>query len=251
MCLIISDILLDIPISITYNLMNLIRKGQGHTHRGVIGVEAAIVMIAFVIVAAALAFVVLNMGFATTQKAKTSIISSLGEASSAIEVAGKVTGIGDTQNEWLKVVAVPIKVAAGGDSVNLGNTTASIKYLSNSVEFDNIYAGVATPTGEANNVTIGFELATQNLVSDIPNNPVNDTYTGDTKAIIYWTVNRNNNSILDMGEHAVMAIAYDNAPDQRPRALDTIRAEILLPSGAPLTVEREVPNITTEVVDLG
>ncbi|MFZ0183948.1 MAG: archaellin/type IV pilin N-terminal domain-containing protein, partial [Nitrosotalea sp.] len=41
------------------------------TRRGVIGIESAIVMIAFVIVAAALAFVVLNMGFSTTQKAKT------------------------------------------------------------------------------------------------------------------------------------------------------------------------------------
>ena len=57
--------------------MNLIRKGHGHAHRGVIGVESAIVMIAFVIVAAALAFVVLNMGFATTQKAKTTTISAL------------------------------------------------------------------------------------------------------------------------------------------------------------------------------
>ena len=69
--------------------MNLIRKGHRQSHRGVIGIESAIVMIAFVIVAAALAFVVLNMGFSTTQKAKTTIISSLGEASSSLEVAGK------------------------------------------------------------------------------------------------------------------------------------------------------------------
>ena len=54
--------------------MNLIRKGHRHTHRGVIGVESAIVMIAFVIVAAALAFIVLNTGFSTTQKAKTTTI---------------------------------------------------------------------------------------------------------------------------------------------------------------------------------
>ena len=56
-----------------YYSMKLVRKGHGHTHRGVIGVESAIVMIAFVIVAAALAFVVLNMGFSTTQRAKTAI----------------------------------------------------------------------------------------------------------------------------------------------------------------------------------
>jgi len=60
--------------------MNLIRKGHGHKHRGVVGIESAIVLIAFVIVAAALAFVVLNMGFATSQKAKTAIVATLGEA---------------------------------------------------------------------------------------------------------------------------------------------------------------------------
>ena len=64
------------------------------TRRGVIGIESAIVMIAFVIVAAALAFVVLNMGFSTTQKAKTAISSSVTESSSALEIAGKVTGFG-------------------------------------------------------------------------------------------------------------------------------------------------------------
>ncbi len=58
------------PYYITKTLLNLIQKGHGHTQRGIIGLESAIVLIAFVIVAAALAFVVLNMGFSTTQKAK-------------------------------------------------------------------------------------------------------------------------------------------------------------------------------------
>ncbi|WP_048194136.1 archaellin/type IV pilin N-terminal domain-containing protein, partial [Candidatus Nitrosotenuis uzonensis] len=63
--------------------------------RGVAGLEAAIVIVVLVIVAAALAFVVLNMGFSTTQKAKTTIVSSLGEASSSLEVSGMVVGSGD------------------------------------------------------------------------------------------------------------------------------------------------------------
>ena len=74
--------------------MKLQRKGTRHSHRGVIGVESAIVMIAFVIVAAALAFVVLNMGFTTAQKAKTTIIAGLGESSSSMQVEGKVTAVG-------------------------------------------------------------------------------------------------------------------------------------------------------------
>ena len=74
--------------------MNLIQKGHRHTHRGIIGIESAIVLIAFVIVAAALAFVVLNMGFSTTQKAKTAIIAAVDEAGSSLEVAGKITASG-------------------------------------------------------------------------------------------------------------------------------------------------------------
>ena len=89
--------------------MRLARKG--HSRRGVIGVESAIVMIAFVIVAAALAFVVLNMGFSTTQRAKTAVIASLGEASSSIEIAGKITGIGDVNPALLNVTNVPLKIA--------------------------------------------------------------------------------------------------------------------------------------------
>ena len=233
--------------------MNLIRKGHGHAHRGVIGVESAIVMIAFVIVAAALAFVVLNMGFSTTQKAKTTIISGLSEASSSLEISGKVTGIqnGAPDTDQLKVLAVPIKIASGGDSVNLANTTASIKYLSNTVEYDDIYAAAIT-SDNAQNVTQGFELATIDIPTTFTVNPVNQTYTGPTTAIIYWTVGAGN-AILDQGEHAVVAIAYDtdSNPVEEPSALDKVRLEILLPTGAPLTIERDVPNITNTVVDLG
>ena len=60
------------------------KSNNKRTRRGVVGIESAIVLIAFVIVAAALSFVVLNMGFSTTQKAKSTITSGLGEASSAL-----------------------------------------------------------------------------------------------------------------------------------------------------------------------
>jgi flagellin FlaB len=54
---------------------------------------------------------------------------------------------------------------------------------------------------------------------------------------------------LDQGEHATLAIAYKSA--DQPSALDKIRAEILIPTGAALSIERQVPSVTTTVVDLG
>jgi flagellin FlaB len=207
-------------------------------------------MIAFVIVAAALAFVVLNMGFSTTQKAKTTIVSSLSEASSALEVSGKVIAIGDTTLSNIRVVSIPIKVASGGDSINLQNTTASIKYMSNSREYDNVYSAALT-AATYSNVTTAFAAATSTLSHFSNGNPVTAAANAptNTKAIIYWSVRSNTNAILDQGEHAIVSIAY--AYNDKPIALDKIRVEVVVPSGSALTVERQVPSITTSVVDLG
>ena len=228
--------------------MKLVRKGHRRSHRGVIGVESAIVMIAFVIVAAALAFVVLNMGFSTTQRAKTAIISSLDESSSALEIAGKVIAIGDVSpTGYLNVTAIPIKIASGGSSVNLGNTTMAVKYFTGTKEYDNIMTGVLS-TGSYSNLTLALQAAAQ--AGHINVNPITSNTAADaTAAVVYFAVNRNDNSILDQGEHAIIAIVHKGS--ERPQALDTIKAEVIVPTGSPLTIERLVPNITNLVVDLG
>ena len=124
------------------------------TRRGVIGIESAIVMIAFVIVAAALAFVVLNMGFSTTQKAKTAISSSVTESSSALEISGKVTGFGHVSAGVLNATVIPLKVAGGGDAVSLDPALTDIKYYSNSVAYNNIYGtNCILPTGTYTDVS--------------------------------------------------------------------------------------------------
>ncbi len=240
--------------------MNLIRKGHGHAHRGVIGIESAIVLIAFVIVAAALAFVVLNMGFSTTQKAKVAIISAVEEAGSSMEIAGKVTGTGDVTPSLLNTTLIPIKIISGGGNVNLDANLTSIKFLSNNIEYDNIYVGSLFNTTFVNS-TLAFRQASNTLASGDPNhmmitcgaitacNPVNGSSVNQTTAFFYWTVNRNDNFILDMGEHIVLAIAF--AESERPGSLDNVRLEIYIPVGAPLTIERIVPNITHKVVDMG
>src|SRR5574338_131052 len=234
--------------------MNLIRKGHRQSHRGVIGVESAIVMIAFVIVAAALAFVVLNMGFSTTQKAKTTIVSGLGEASSGLEISGKVFGLGDTTNNKLMVEAIPIKVASGGESVNLDPATTTIKYISNSKTYDNIYAGTLEADGDGTQDTSGAWGSLSAALTDATTktwfdvNP-SSAAPSNTKAFVYWTVNTNSNMILDQGEHAVVAIGFSNS--DKPSALDNTRTEVIPPNGAPLTVQRQVPSVTTSYVDLG
>ncbi len=224
--------------------MNLIQKGHGHKHRGVIGIESAIVLIAFVIVAAALAFVVLNMGFATSQKAKTAIVATLGEAGSSLEVSGKVFAWADSAIPDIEIIGIPIKIASGGDSVNLDPQFTAVKFISDLVTYDDIYNG--TVAGIIDSLANGMVAGTPALCLT---NPISGADPNPTCSFIYWTVNINNNSILDQGEHAVLVVAFNTGDNPTP--LDKVKIELIPPSGATMTVERQIPNISSNYVDLG
>ncbi|EPA06332.1 archaellin/type IV pilin N-terminal domain-containing protein [Candidatus Nitrosarchaeum limnium] len=237
--------------------MNLQRTQ--HSHRGVIGVESAIVMIAFVIVAAALAFVVLNMGFSTTQKVKTITTSSLEEASSAMEISGTVYGIGCTSSasgcdatQKINATIIPIKIAAGGNLVNFAPDITAISFFTKDVEYTNIYAGTIT-TDEYKQPVLAFRQAALEAGSafDAFNgaNPINGTLPSETTAFVYWPKRLNTNSILEAGEHAVLAVGF--ADTDRPLAHQKISIEIMLSDGGTLTIDRIIPNITRENVDFG
>lgn len=57
------------------------------------GLEAAIVLIAFVVVAAVFSYVVLGAGFFTTQKSQETVYAGVKSASSSFEIIGNVYGI--------------------------------------------------------------------------------------------------------------------------------------------------------------
>jgi len=231
--------------------LNLIQKGHRHTHRGIIGIESAIVLIAFVIVAAALAFVVLNMGFSTTQKAKTAIIAAVEEAGSSLEVSGKITAVGNLADSTLNVTNIPIKIVSGGGSSNLDGNFTAIKFIGSTVEYDNIYRFGPILAGDFVNGSMAWDQA----VIEGWITAVQHPYTGaegappNTLAIMYWALNNNNNTILDIGEHVVLSVAYSH--NDRPASLDKVSWEISTPKGSPMTVDRTIPNITTMIVDLG
>jgi archaeal flagellin FlaB len=230
--------------------LHLIQKGHRHAHRGIIGIESAIVLIAFVIVAAALAFVVLNMGFSTTQKAKTSIIAALLEAGSSLEVAGKITGVGDISDNVLNATTIPLKIVSGGASSNVDGNYTSIKVITSSVEYDNVYEFGPIFVGTYANASQAWNEAENRGWICNGCNPYNGTANPlNTIGITYWNVNQNNNTIVDAGEHLQLSVAF--AENDRPGSLDFFAVEISPPTGAPMTVERTIPNINNVIVDLG
>lgn len=234
--------------------MNLIQKGHtNNTHRALSGVESSIILIAIVLVAATLGFVVINMGFSTAQKVKTTISSTMTTAGSSLEVEGKAIASSYRPPggpSSLNVTSIPIKIAAGGESVNLDPSDTAVKYLSNQITYDDIYAG--TLNNQVPSIYSQLETAVQaaKIATYITSNPYTDgTWPIETTAFIYWTVASNTNNLLERGEHANLAIVF--AAGDRPEQLDKIRIELILRDGSTLTFERMIPLITNELVDLG
>ena len=228
-------------------------KKSSNSHRGVTGIETAIVLIAFVIVAAALAFVILNMGFSTTQKAKTVITSTLGEAGSSMEVSGTVVGYSNAGTN-LTAVAIPIRITSGGGSVDLAVSSTKISYISGGVYYDDVFDigcnlgnGPAAPYASVNDAWADAIL----VCTGVTGNPITGADPGVTAAIVYWTVG-NTNTLLEQGEHAIVSLAWNQvAPDERPLELDKLKVEIVAAKGAILSVTRQIPSISNNVVPLG
>ena len=107
--------------------------------RGLTGLETAIILIAFVIVAAAFAFTVLNMGVQTSQKSKEVIGTGLSEASSVIELDGSV--IAYASDGTPSKIVFYIKTSAGKHPVDLSQNTMAIAYTDPYIHVDNIYDG--------------------------------------------------------------------------------------------------------------
>lgn len=213
-----------------------------------IGIESAIVLIAFVIVAAALSFVVLNMGFSTTQKAKTTIGQGLDTSSSALEIGGSVSAHLNQTAASLDVMTIPLKIASGSTNVDMQKSLTSVKYFTTKVNYDNIYNGTLSGATYTNvkdaldaAVTAG-QLSASPLAGTSPGNPTKTT------ALVYWSVNNNQNTVLDKSEDATLVIVY--AAGDRPAQLDKVTAEVIPSIGPPLTVERTIPTLTDEYQNL-
>ena len=76
------------------------------------GLEAAIVLVAFVIVASVFSFAVLGVGFFTTQKSQEVVYNGVEGASSSLQLTGDVYGVGITGVE-IEMVNFSVSLASG------------------------------------------------------------------------------------------------------------------------------------------
>ena len=182
-----------------------------YSDAGFTGLEAAIVLIAFVVVAAVFSYVVLGAGFFTTQKAQQTVHTSVIQSSSSLIPAGDiyaVTAPGGTAGtiQWINF---SVELSPGGTPIDFDKVTL-------------IYS----------NQTILETLQKGNW----GNSPAPITPGQWAVVAVDHEVNQPNH-LLDIGEQFEIT-AY---PAQPIFANDVINVEILPPVGTSFTITRTLP----------
>lgn len=89
---------------------------------GFTGLEAAIVLVAFVVVAAVFSYVMLGAGFFTTQKSQEVVHTGVIQASSSVELSGDVIAKGDAGATEIDTVSLCLQLTSGGSPIDMSKT---------------------------------------------------------------------------------------------------------------------------------
>ncbi len=188
--------------------------------RGMVGIEAAIILIAFVIVAAAFSFMVVNMGLFATQRGRDAVQQGLQEASTPLTMDGSIIIRGNSTGDGVDVIIIPLKTV-GVKYVPMGaDTTVVTLKIENRTAYANIYHGINTtdPTDKTYDQLVAGVSAGQAILF-IENSDGDNSL--DTQEKGYLVIH------LGSGEHATYR--------------DHVFIEIRPEKGAPLSIEFVIP----------
>jgi flagellin FlaB len=179
---------------------------------GITGLETAIILIAFVIVASVFAFVVLSTGLFSAERGKETVFAGLEKARGNLEVRGALTvtdtdtnGTIDSSDE----IEFNVGLAAGGFPISLN------------------------PSAYTNTVVINW-IDAQDRVADV-------SYT------VTWILD-DGEDLLEVGELAELTV---NPPAGSTLATNEMfTLEVVPPSGGTLLINRTMPPEIDDVMDL-
>jgi flagellin FlaB len=176
------------------------------------GLEAAIVLIAFVVVAAVFSYVVLGAGFFSTQKAQESVHTGVQQASSSFEILGDVYGVDTTLGKvQINYLNFTLGLAPGGMPIDMSKLT--------------------------------MVWANQSYRNEIPNattlGPINP-YPSANEWAIARDINGNGNGLLEGGEQMDIVVHLSESSGSiAPR--DQFTLEIKPNIGPALSISRTAP----------
>ncbi|HYM16091.1 MAG TPA: archaellin/type IV pilin N-terminal domain-containing protein [Dehalococcoidia bacterium] len=139
-------------------IMNFARRAR--EEHGITGLETAIVLIAFVVVASVFAFVVLSTGLFSSERGKETVYAGLAKTRGSMELTGGV--IATSNGTKLTNVAFDVTLAAGGDQVNLNPTDTTnrtvISYNDSANTVNNVTYTTTVITGNGDKLLEQGEL---------------------------------------------------------------------------------------------
>ncbi len=166
-------------------IQKLVRRGR--EERGITGLETAIVLIAFVVVAAVFSFVVLSTGLFASERGKETVYAGLAKTRGSMTITGGV--IVTTNGTKVMTITLGLTLAAGGDSVNLdvldANNRTAISYIDSVVTDNSLVYATNEIVGDGDKLLEPGELAevSINLATECPDCIVteNETFTLELK----------------------------------------------------------------------
>jgi len=201
--------------------------------RGITGIETAIILTAFVITASAFSFVILNVGFLTSDKAQTTVITGMKETSASLIADTGVTGyfsnttVADQDEVYMEEMLFYVKLAQGHEPIDCSDDSLVITY-----------------TNQRGHTVIYSDSMLNGTVTTI------ETVTGDS------------DSLLEVGEKMQIYIDFRQIDvanvkpvladhlDVYGKPYESIRIEIRPIVGAILTIEKEIPAVNAPVMTL-
>ena len=115
--------MIEVPRKLLAMFLGRVHKDQ----RGITGLETAIVLIAFVVVAAVFAFAVITTGLFSSEKAAETASAALGEASTTLLPKGAVIGQSNSGKDAVATVKYKL-TNSGADAVGLGAASTLLTY---------------------------------------------------------------------------------------------------------------------------
>jgi len=197
-------------------LMKLVKQ-----KRAMVGLEAAIILIAFVIIAGAFSFMVINQGLFATERGKTVVQEGLKQASTPLCVDGTIFLRSNSTGTGVDAVVIPLR-AYGVKYVAMGENETVVTLKVGAYAWPNIYRGLGDtdPTNQTLDALVNAVTIKNTTKLFIQNNNVQS----DTS--------------LDSGEKGYLVINLGWAqPEPRTHIVVEIRPE----KAAPLTIDFYVP----------
>jgi flagellin FlaB len=205
-----------------FNKMNKAVHNLYHGKKGITGLETAIILIAFVTVAAVLAYTVLSAGIFSSERGKEAVYGGLEGAQSTMEVKGSTVattvsvdpdGTPDNGDEYmgLDTVTFTLALAIPGSQVDMDSIV--INYF----DEDEVHMGVSAFTYALSNGSTERGSATM--------------LEGDEQMVV----------VVNVGTIATTTI---------PGAYSQFTLQVVPPAGATLTIQKTLPGGLTSVFSL-